>query len=368
MKITLKTITIRELVEGFENNDEQGVVGYGGRLNIRPPYQREFVYNEKQQAEVIYSVFKDFPLNVMYWVKNGEGNYELLDGQQRTLSICAYRSGEFFIEVDGVLKSFDNLTYDQAEVFLDYKLQIYICEDGTDQEQLDWFRIINIAGEKLTEQELRNAVYTGAWITSAKQKFSKTGCVASKLGEKYMSGTPIRQDYLETVLKWLSAKDGVSIEQYMAAHQHDIHADREWQYFQQVIAWVQSVFPNYRKEMKGLEWGLLYNRFKEREYAASDLEARIKELMIDDDVTDKRGIFEYLLGGDERKLSIRAFSESQKRTAYEKQNGICIACKRHFEFEDMEGDHITTWSKGGKTVSENCQMLCADCNRRKSAV
>ncbi len=367
MKITLNTVTIRELVEGFQHNDELGVVGCGGRLNIRPAYQREFVYDEKQQKEVVYSIFKGFPLNVMYWVKNPDGGYELLDGQQRTLSICSFWSGEFFIEVDGVLKGFENLTQEQAAKFLDYELQIYICEDGTDQEQLDWFRIINIAGEKLTAQELRNAVYTGAWITSAKQKFSKTGCVAYKLGEKYMSGSPIRQDYLETVLKWLSAKEGISIEPYMAAHQHDVHADREWQYFQQVIAWVQSVFPNYRKEMKCLEWGIFYNRFKDREYAASDLEARLQELMIDDDVTNKRGIYEYLLGGDERKLSIRAFSEKIKRQVYERQKGVCVTCGRHFDLGEMEADHITPWSKGGATILENCQLLCRDCNRRKSA-
>lgn len=365
MKITLHTIPIRDIVEGFENNEEDGVVGYGERLNIRPPYQREFVYNDKQKKEVINSIFKGFPLNVIYWVKNSEEKYELLDGQQRTLSICSFWNGEFFVDLNGTLKAFDNLTNEQKNQFLDYPLQVYICEDGTTQEQLDWFRIINIAGEKLTPQELRNAVYTGSWITSAKQRFSKTGCVAYKLGEKYMTGSPIRQEYLESVLKWISNGD---IDTHMAAHQHDANADQEWQYFQQVIGWVKIIFPTYRKEMKGLEWGLLYNRFKDKTYNATALEKRICELMLDNDVTNQRGIYEYLLSGDERKLSIRAFHVSMKRQAYARQKGICAKCGQHFEYEKMEADHITPWSKGGKTVADNCQMLCKHCNRIKSDI
>ncbi len=363
MKITLHTIPIREIVEGFENNDEQGVVGYGGRLNIRPAYQREFVYNDKQQREVINSIFKGFPLNVMYWVKSGVDTYELLDGQQRTLSICSFWSGDFFVDLDGTTKGFDNLTASQMKQLLDYPLQVYICEDGTDQEQLDWFRIINIAGERLTQQELRNAVYTGPWITSAKKRFSKTGCVAYKLAEKYMNGSPIRQDYLERVLSWISNND---IETYMAKHQHDANDDREWQYFQLVINWVNVNFTVYRKEMKGIDWGVLYNRFKDNYYNATQLEERIKQLMMDDDVTNKKGIYDYVLSGDERKLNIRAFTPRMKREAYERQQGICPHCKQHFQLEEMEGDHIIPWSQGGRTTADNCQMLCRQCNRTKS--
>ncbi len=364
MKITLHTISIRELVDGFENNEENGVLGYGGRLNIRPPYQREFVYNEKQQQEVINSVFKGFPLNVMYWVKNEDKDtFELLDGQQRTLSICSFHCGEFFTIINNALKSFDNLTAEQMNQFLDYKLQVYICEDGTDAEKLDWFRIINIAGEKLTAQELRNAVYTGAWITDAKRKFAKTGCVAYKLGERYMKGSAIRQDYLETVLDWIS---GGEIEKYMAEHQHDRNADREWQYFQKVVAWVNSLFTKYRSEMKGLAWGELYNRFKDEDFLASELEEEIRRLMMDDDVSNKRGIYDFVLSRDERKLSIRAFTENMKREAYERQSGICIKCGNHFELNQMDADHITPWSKGGRTIADNCQMLCRHCNRTKS--
>lgn len=363
MEITLHTYTIRDLVNGFENNDEEGVVGYGGLLNIRPKYQREFVYDDKKKMAVIDTIFKNFPLNVMYWAKNEDGTFELLDGQQRTLSICSYYQGEYFVSLDGSLKGFQNLTAEQKKAFLDYKLQIYICENGDEQEKLDWFRIINIAGERLTDQELLNAVYSGRWVTEAKRKFSKTGCVAYKLGEKYMNGSPIRQAYFETVLKWISDNQ---IESYMAEHQHDGNADMEWQYFQSVINWVQMLFTNYRKEMKGIDWGFLYNQHKNKSFSATDLEKRIAELMLDDDVTAKKGIYDYVLSGNENKLSIRAFTEKQKREAYEKQGGICAKCGHHFELSEMEADHITPWSQGGKTLAENCQMLCRDCNRRKT--
>ncbi len=366
MDITLHTIPIRKLVAGFENNEEEGVVGFHGKLNIRPKYQREFVYDEKQKQAVIDTIFKNFPLNVMYWVLNEDGTYELLDGQQRTLSICSYFAGEFFVNVDNALKAFTNLTPDQRERFLDYQLQIYICENGTDQEKLDWFRIINIAGERLTEQELLNAVYCGTWVTEAKRKFSKNKCVAYKLAENggsLMAGSPIRQDYLETVLDWIS---NGQIEAYMAAHQHDENADIEWQYFQRVVAWVRSLFPKYRKEMKGLPWGLLYNQLKDKDFSATKLEAQVAELMKDEDVTNKRGIYEYVLTGNERKLSIRAFTDRMKREAYERQAGICAHCGMHFALEEMEADHITPWSEGGQTIASNCQMLCRDCNRRKS--
>lgn len=363
MDIKLHKITVRELINGFEDNEEEGVVGYDGMLNIRPKYQREFVYSPKQQEEVINSIFKGFPLNVMYWVKNDDESFELLDGQQRTLSICSFAEGEMFITLDGRTKDYGSLTDDQKSLFLDYPLQIYICENGTDSEKLDWFEIINIAGEKLTKQELRNAVYSGSWVTAAKKKFSKTNCVAYKLGQDYMSGNPIRQDYLEKVLGWISKGD---IEKYMATHQNDINADSEWQYFQMVIAWVRMLFPKYRREMKGLDWGDLYNRFKDNTYSATELESKIKKLMIDDDVTSKKGIYEYVLSGDERKLNIRAFSDNMKREAYERQEGVCTHCNKHFEIDQMEADHITPWSKGGKTNGENCQMLCRDCNRRKS--
>lgn len=361
MEINLEKIKIRDVVNGYVNNDEEGVVGFGGNLNIRPKYQREFVYKDKQRDEVINTIRSKFPLNVMYWVKSGDNQFEVLDGQQRTISFCEYIKGNFSLNY----QYFFNLTEEEQNEILDYKLMVYICE-GTDKEKLDWFKIINIAGEKLTDQELRNAIYTGTWLTNAKRYFSKTGCPAYQIGEKYMNGVAIRQDYLEKVLYWISSIENISIEEYMAIHQHDEDANPLWQYFQEVLSWVQRIFPNYRKEMKGIEWGILYNKYKDESYNSDKLENEIKRLMQDDDVTSKKGIYEYLLSGDEKYLNIRAFSDSMKRAAYERQDGICPICKGHFEINEMEGDHITPWHEGGKTDIDNLQMLCKDCNRRKS--
>ena len=332
MEIKLHDIKISELVNGYENNEEEGIIGYNGLLNIRPKYQREFVYSRNQQEEVIISIFKGFPLNVMYWVKNEDGTYELLDGQQRTLSICSYHEGEFFANIGGSTKGFQNLTKDQREAFLNYELRIYVCENGTDSEKLDWFRIINIAGEKLTQQELRNAVYSGSWITAAKKKFSKSTCVAYKLAQDYMNGNPIRQEYLQTVLRWISNDN---IDSYMAAHQQDNNADTQWQYFQMVISWIKSLFPNYRKIMKGVEWGLLYNQFKNDSFSSTDLEEQIKKLVVDDDVTNKKGIYDYVLSHDERKLNIRSFTDKMKLETYERQNGIWPICNKHLDIDNM---------------------------------
>jgi len=357
MKIELNEILVKDLVEGYEDNREGGVVGYGGKLNIRPPYQREFVYKDKQRDAVIETIQKDFPLNVMYWVKNEDG-FEVLDGQQRTISVCQYVNGDFSLND----RFFRGLPKDKQDQILNYKLMIYFCE-GTDSEKLDWFKIINIAGEKLYDQELRNAVYTGPWLADAKLKFSKTGCAAYGLGKDYVTGSPIRQEFLETAIDWIN--DG-KIEKYMSKHQHDQNANELWLYFQAVIQWVKAVFPNYRKEMKGVRWGGLYNRLKNDSFDTAKLEKRIKTLMADDDVSNKKGIYEFVLTDDERCLNIRAFSDSMKRAAYERQNGICPKCKKLFEIEQMEGDHITPWCDGGKTTPDNCQMLCKDCNRRKS--
>jgi hypothetical protein len=358
MKIELKEISIRELADGYEDNNEDGVVGYGGLLDIRPPYQREFIYKGKQKEAVIDTINKDFPLNVMYWAVREGGGYEVIDGQQRTISICQYVNGDFA----HLFRYFHNLQSDEKEKILDYKLMVYLC-DGTDSEKLDWFRTINIAGEKLTEQELRNAVYSGSWVSDAKRYFSKTGCAASGLGSDYMIGSPIRQDYLETTIYWISKGN---IEVYMSNHQNEPNANELWLYYQSVINWVKTIFPKHRKEMKGIDWGLLYNDYKNSKFDSKKLEVEVSKLMMDDDITNKRGIYEYLLTGKEKHLNIRAFTENQKRETYERQKGVCVVCKEHFELNEMEADHITPWHEGGKTNSENCQMLCKEDNRRKS--
>ena len=358
MKIELKEIKISEVANGYFNDNEEGVVGFGGLLNIRPKYQREFVYKDKQRDSVIETVQKKFPLNVMYWVKNEDDTYEVLDGQQRTISICEYVSGSFSLNS----MYFNNLTDVEQNQILDYKLMVYFCE-GNDKEKLDWFKTINIAGEKLTNQELRNAIYTGTWLTDAKKYFSKTGCAAYNIGNDYISGSPIRQDYLETVIYWLSNDN---IEQYMAQNQHKPNANELWLYFNSVMNWIKVVFPKYRREMKGVNYGILYNNFKEQEFDAKKLEEEITKLMQDEDVTKKSGIYEFVLTRNEKYLSIRAFTDKQKRESFERQNGFCPKCGVQFEINEMEADHITPWHEGGKTTAENCQMLCKHDNRIKS--
>ncbi len=363
MEIKLHEITVREVVESYVDNAEEGVVGYGGRLNIRPKYQREFVYDEKDRKAVIDTIKKDFPLNVMYWVKNDDGTFEVLDGQQRTISFCQYINGDFSVDS----RAFHNLTVTEQNQILNYKLMIYFCE-GNDKERLDWFKVINIAGKVLTNQELRNVNYTGTWLSDAKLKFSKSNCAAYLLSSDYVNGSPKRQELLETALSWLASRDGILIEDYMSVHQHDPNANELWTYFKNVIEWVKLTFTVYRKEMKGINWGGLYDEFKDKLLDTDQLEQEIKALMIDDDVSNKKGIYPYVLTRNEKYLNIRAFSEGQKRAAYERQEGICAKCCKHFEFNEMEGDHITPWSKSGKTNAENCKMLCLECNRRKSDI
>ncbi len=369
MEISLHKITIGELVNGYIDNAEAGVKAYGGLLDVRPPYQREFVYNDRERDAVIDTVTQNFPLNVMYWsvrdeclehTKDGEPmpRYEVIDGQQRTISVCQYVNGDFA----HMFRYFGNLTADEQKQILDYELFIYLCK-GSDAEKLKWFKTINIAGKKLTNQELLNAVYASPWLSDAKRYFSKSNCGAYNMGNKYVSGSPISQDYLETVLKWISNNQ---IEHYMAEHSiKDKDAFALWQYFQSVISWVMAKF-KYRKEMKGIDWGFIYNKYKDCVCSLDELEVEVSRLMRDSDVENKKGIYWYVFDHDEKHLNIRAFDDNTKREIYEKQEGICPICGKHFEIEEMEADHITPWSQGGRTIAANCQMLCRECNRHKS--
>ena len=359
MKIELHKITVRELTEGYVDNQEAGVKAYGGKLDVRPPFQREFVYDEKERDAVIDTITQDFPLNVMYWSVNDDGTFEIIDGQQRTVSICQYVNGDFA----HLFRYFDNLTKEEKEQILNYELYIYRCT-GTDTEKLKWFKTINIAGKKLTNQELLNAVYASHWLSDAKRYFSKSNCGAYLMGNKYLTGSPIQQDYLETVLDWIS---GGRIEQYMAEHSiKDSDATALWLYFQQVINWVQAKF-KYRSVMKGVDWGAIYNKYSSEHINIEEMEQRISELIQDSDVGNQKGIYWYVFNADERHLQIRAFDGNTKRRQYEKQKGICPICGKYYEIDKMEADHITPWSQGGHTTPDNCQMLCRDCNRRKSA-
>lgn len=378
MKIELVEIPIKAVFDGYLDDEATGqVVGYNGKLNIRPPYQREFVYDIAKRNAVIDTVFKKFPLNVMYWAENDDGTFEVLDGQQRTISLCQYANGDFSVDINGDTLGYANLTADQKAIFDDYKLMIYICK-GTDKEKLDWFKIINIAGERLYDQELRNAIYTGKWLGDAKKYFSKRGCKAENLAGDYLTGTQIRQDYLETVLSWIASAESKTIEQYMAAHQHDDNADELKDYFEAVFEWVTSVFTNNskarRKLMCGLDWGLYYNQYGQDglEAKADEFEEQIVYYLSSDDIEKKNGgIYKYLLTGKEKFLSVRAFSPSDRQWAYQKQGGHCPHCLEKgddavYEIDEMQADHIIPWSKGGKTVRENCQMLCNHHNNLKS--
>jgi hypothetical protein len=372
MTIKQIEVTVGEITQGYINNEEQGVRGYNGMLDIRPPYQREFIYNEKEQKAVITTVLKGYPLSSMYWVKRSEDAecmYEVMDGQQRTLSLCEYVAGKFSYD----FKNFFNQPEDIQKKILDYPLTVYVCE-GEASEKLEWFKTINIAGKPLNEQEINNAIFAGPFVSDAKRHFSKSNCGAYRLGKDLVNGTPIRQDFLKHALEWMAdheTRQGhrQSPVGYMAAHQHDPNANNLWTYFQNVLNWAITNFDmkKFKKIMKGLDWAFLYDKYGTETLDTAVLGKRISELMRDGEIQRQAGIIPFVLTGDERYLDLRAFPEDIKLAAWEKQKHICPHCGKEYDYEFMEGDHITPWREGGRTVIENCQMLCRECNRRKGA-
>ena len=340
MTIKQLEVTVGEITMGYVNNDEQGVRGYYGKLDIRPPYQREFIYNEKEQQAVVRTVLNGYPLSSMYWVKrsdDAECPYEVMDGQQRTLSICEYVAGKFSYD----FKNFFNQPEDIQRRILNYPLTVYVCE-GTESE--------------------------------AKRHFSKSNCGAYRLGKDLVNGTPIRQDFLKKALEWMAdheTRQGhrMSVVSYMSAHQHDPNANNLWSYFQNVLNWAITNFDmkRFKKIMKGLDWAWLYDKYGSETLDTVALGKRISELMRDSEIQKQSGIIPYVLTGDEHYLDLRAFPEDIKLAVWEQQNHLCKSCGREFDFEFMEGDHITPWRDGGRTTVENCQMLCRECNRRKGA-
>ncbi len=372
MTISQMSVTVGEVCEGYVDNDELGVRGYGGRLDIRPPYQREFIYNEKEQEAVIRTVLRGYPLNVMYWVRrsdDAECPFEVMDGQQRTLSLCQYVAGNFSVD----FKNFSNQPYDIRKRILNYELMVYVCE-GEPSEKLEWFKTVNIAGKPLNEQEIRNAVYAGPFVSDAKRHFSKPNCGAYRLAKDFIDGKPIRQEFLKKALEWMAEHKtrqgkGQSAVDYMAEHQHDPNANNLWTYFQTAINWAINNFDprHFKRIMKGVDWALYYDRYGSTTLDTANLARRIRELMLDDEIQRQTGIIPYVLTGDERHLDLRTFPEKMKLAAWERQGHVCPLCHKKYDYEQMEGDHITPWRDGGRTTEDNCQMLCRDCNRRKAA-
>ena len=376
-------ITIRDLVKGYKNSDEDGVYGFGGDLIIRPEFQREFVYKDAQRNAVIDSIMNGYPIGIMYWSLNKSGNYECLDGQQRTISICDYVNNTFSVKIAGYPKVFSNLNEDEKESILNYEVKVYIFS-GNETERLEWFKRINTQGEKLNNQELLNAVYTGTWLNDARKYFSKRGCPAIDVGKGYVTGDAIKQEYLKKVLTWASDSEGIKhIEDYMSKHQNDKDANDLWVYYREVTDWAKRYFSDVEKKLREKQdWGILYNKYHSKTYNVSDLKIEIDKLIGDDEVTNHNGIIPYVLSdktpSDERYLTLRSFSDAVKRRVYNEQtskakaNGTsnCPYCaskgiKTIYLYTEMEGDHIVPWSKGGKTEESNLQMLCRSCNNDK---
>ena len=387
MEITRKSITIRELCEGYVNESEtqieDAVKAYGGKLCVRPAFQRAFVYDKKQENAVIDTAMKGFPLNIMYWVDNGDGTYDCLDGQQRTISLCNFVDGisSFSAEwFNGGKKNYihtiQRIDPDMYERFMNYELEVYICR-GAKSERMEWFRTINIAGEELYPQELRNANYVSPWLTDAKRYFSKANasstakCPAERVGGQYTNKNANRQEILAQVISWfIGSTEDADICQYMEDHINDPDASELWNYFNNIIDWINEIFPGvYDKGMASVNWGALYNQYGEDDLDPDDICAKFDELIefkaskeLDISVAK---IVEYCITRDEKLLKHRQFSEPQRSTLYNRQNGICPDCGQHFLKADMHAHHIVPWYNGGLTEISNGVMLCKECHTQR---
>lgn len=368
MKITSKTVTIRELSKNYSDDGDDGVYAYNDQLVVRPSYQRQYVYTPDKRDAVIDSVVHDYPLGLIYWAKRDDGKLEVLDGQQRIISICSYIADNYSINH----RFWHNLDPDEQKQILNYKLDVRVCE-GTNSEKLAYFKRINVPGMVMTEQELLNATYTGKWLSDAKEHFSRRDCVAGKFADGYISGNPIRQDLLKQALIWIADRDNLASEaDYMAQHQKDKDADDLWQYFQEAINWAKRLFPEPIKKITDKQpWGILYNKHKDKKYNTNDLKQNVDTLIMNDDVKKKAGIVPFLLSdqtdSDYTLLNLRQFTKNQILKQYHKQKGICPVCNKHYDLGEMEADHINpfAWGKDGWSSSNNLQMLCRHDNRIK---
>ncbi|MBR1436746.1 MAG: DUF262 domain-containing protein [Bacteroidales bacterium] len=385
MKTTLHTDwTVGDLCKGFiyDKNENKGLFGLGGKLIIQPEYQRNYIYGDgKKDVAVVESLLKGYPLGLIYFVLNADGMYEVLDGQQRITSFARFvnQSWPFAVERNGKPRYFNSLDTDEQKKITEAPLTIYVCE-GEPSEIQEWFETINIAGVPLVKQELRNASYHGPFVTEARAVFSNTGNANMNRWQTYVKGDPKRQAILETALDWVSDGD---IDGYMAAHRSDTSIDELTNHFETVIDWVDSVFEYTGNEVCGLEWGRLYKTYHTNAYSKDAVTDRVDALLSDTQVTNKRGVFEYILGGeqDATLLNVRVFDEKTKKAVYDQQTKDAMAndksncpfcaighdnnAKRIYRLNEMDADHVTAWSKGGATDISNCQMLCKTHNRAK---
>lgn len=384
MKTILKTdLTVRDINEGFVYNEYEGkgLFGWGGKLTIQPEYQRNYIYADgKRDVAVIDSLLKGYPLGLLYFVKVGEDKYEILDGQQRVTSFGRFITDKFAIKDEhGMEQYFDGLAKNLQDKILDSQLTIYICE-GEESEIKEWFKIINIAGVQLKNQEILNAIYSGPFVTMAREEFSNSQNANIQKWSAYIKGDVNRQEYLATALNWVSKGN---IDSYMSQHRFDTNITELRTYFNSVITWASTVFKDVKSDMRGLEWGRLYETYHNNSYDPNKVSETLCKLYADPQVQDTKGICEYILGGckDTKLLNVRVFDDNTKRVVYEKQTkdaklkdiSNCPLCaigndinkNRIWELKEMDADHVTAWSKGGSTDMDNCQMLCQTHNRAK---
>ncbi len=383
MKTELREISVRELCQGFEYNEieEKGLYGWNGKLTIQPEYQRNYIYNDgKKDVAVIESVLKGYPLGLAYFNVLPFGHYDILDSQQRLTSLGRYVTGEFSVPYEGSTHFFSSLPPHAQKQILDYKMLVYLCE-GTEDEIKMWFRTINISGVALTAQELRNATYTGKFTNAMREEFSNSQSRMSKKIQQFYNVNPKRQEAMELVLDWVS--DG-NIDEYMSKHKNSADIKEVVSTATNILDWIEKVFPNYSKDMRGLNWDKFYKLYGEKQYDIVALSNKVDELMADVNITAKKNIYEYILGGctDHKLLNVRVFSAATIKSQYTHQtieakaNGhsncpICAASgvaglvDKIYSQNEMDADHVTAWSNGGSSDITNCQMLCKTHNRSK---